>query len=132
MPTIRPPSAFGGTVSALIWNHLFVPGKDPVMMPFKLAAGQTLQAGSIMGLITASQEMVLSDASATDGSEKPRAILIEDLAWPHPTAQIFSLAVNGAFNEMALVYGPGHTPDTVRIPLRDRGIYLNLPRYSYA
>ena len=123
--------AFGGTVSAFVQKHLFMPGKDPVLMPFKIASGQTLKAGSVMGFKSADGEAVLSASAAGDGSEVPRAILIEDL---DTTAggQTFALAVEGAFNETALILGAGHTVDSVRIPLRDRGIYLNVARYSFA
>jgi hypothetical protein len=131
MSSNLPHPAFGGTVSALVINHLFMPGKDPVMMPFVIAAGQQLEPGSIMGFRTATGEAVLSVAAAGDGSEVPSAILIEPLD-TSAGAQTFSLCVEGAFNESALVYGVGHTADTVRLPLRDRGVYLSVPRYSFA
>ncbi|MGE0698092.1 MAG: head decoration protein [Hyphomicrobiaceae bacterium] len=124
--------AFGGTVSAFVPNALFMPGKDPVMMSFKVKEGQTLKAGSVMGFDD-NGEAVLSLAAANDGSEVPSAILVEDLDTSAESDAIkFSLCVEGAFNETALVYGTGHTADTVRIALRDRGIYLNAPKYSYA
>ena len=76
-----PHSAFGGTVSAIVHNHLFMPGRDTELRPVKIAAGQMLQAGSVMGRITASQEYVLSDASASDGSQVPRAMALRCFKW---------------------------------------------------
>lgn len=72
----------------------------------------------------------LSEAAAVDGSEIPMAILGEDLDTT-AGARLYQVYVEGAFNEGALVYGTGHSADTVRIPLRDRGIYLDVPRHSY-
>ncbi len=124
--------AFGGTSSALIENTLFMPGKDPVLAPAQIASGQSLQAGSVLGAVTATGELKLSDASATDGSEIPTAILLEDLDTTSAGGSVtFNVAVEGFFNETALVFGPGHTWDTVRFPLRDCGIYLSAPSYSF-
>lgn len=125
-----PHPAFGGTVSAVVFNHLMMPGKDPVLVPIKFAAAQTLQAGSVLGIDNTGFAK-LSLAAAGDGSEVPVAILLEDL---DTTAGIktFSAALEGAFNETALIYGTGHTADTVRVPLLKKGIYLSAPRYSFA
>lgn len=133
MASNMPHPAFGGTVSALIENQLFMPGKDPVLAPFKISINQTLAAGSILGAVTATGELILSLAAAGDGSQVPVAILLEDLDTNGEVApKTFNVAVEGFFNETALVYGTGHTADTVRLALRDRGIYLSAPRYSFA
>lgn len=122
--------AFGGTVSAVTHNHLMLPGKDPILAPWKFASGQTLKAGSVIGIVTATGKAKLSAAAAGDGSETPRGILLEDLDTTGGE-QTFNMAVEGYFNETALVFGTGHTADTVRVPLRDAGIYLSAPRYSF-
>jgi hypothetical protein len=125
-----PHPAFGGTVSAYTENTLFMPGKDPVLAPWKFASGQQLVRGSVIG-IRSDGKAVLSAAAAGDGSETPRGILLEDLDTTSGD-KVFSLAVEGFFNETALVFGAGHTADTVRVPLRDAGIYLSVPRYSFS
>ncbi|WP_296201485.1 head decoration protein [uncultured Hyphomicrobium sp.] len=125
--------AFGGTVSALVRNELALPGKDPVLAPFKIAQGLTLKRGSVLGRVSASGALILSLAAAGDGSNTPFAVLLEDVDTTlesGPTVR--TVAVEGFFNETALVFGTGHTADTVRAPLRDRGIYLSAPRYSFA
>jgi hypothetical protein len=128
-----PHPAFGGTVSALVTNDLFMPGKDPRYMPMKIAIGQTIERGAVLGLITATGLVKVSEAAATDGSEVPRFVAPDDINTTADTVPpTISVFVEGAFNETALVYGTGHTADTVRIPLMERGIYLNAPRYSYA
>lgn len=129
MSSNLPHPAFGGTVAALVHNELALPGKDPVLAPFKIAAG-TYARGSVLGLVSASGALVLSLSAAGDGSQTPFAVLLEDLVLTE--AAVHTVAVEGFFNENALVYGTGHTADTVRPALRDRGIYLSAPRYSFA
>lgn len=126
-----PHPAFGGTVSAIVHNQLIMPGKNIIFAPFTIAAGQVLKAGSVLGAVTATGKLLFSLAAAGDGSEVPMAVLLEDL---DTTAgdKTFQVAVEGYFNEVALVYGTGHTADTVRLPLRAAGIYLKNPRHSFA
>jgi hypothetical protein len=127
--------AFAGTVGAVVKNPLQMPGKDIVLMPFKVAAGQQIAAGTVLGFVSATGYAKTSLAAAGDGSEIPRAVAMEDIDTTGDQSgapRTFSLIVEGTLNESALVFGTGHTADTVRIPLRDRGIYLNVPMYSYA
>jgi len=130
MATVLPYPAAGGTVAAVVQNQLVLPGKDLIMAPFIISSGQTLLAGSVLGAVTATQELVLSASAAGDGSAVPFAILMEDL---DTTAgdKTFSVAVEGIFNETALIFGAGHTADTVRVGLRNCGIYLSAPRHSF-
>ena len=127
--------AFAGTVAALVKNPLQMPGKDIVLMPFKVAAGQTIKQGTVLGFVTNTGYAKTSLSAANDGSEVPRAVAPEDIDTTGDVSnapRTFSLIVEGTLNESALTYGTGHTADSVRIPLRDRGIYLNVPMYSYA
>lgn len=75
-------------------------------------------------------DLVLSAAAAVDGSEIPMAILPEDLDTTGG-AKVVDVFVEGKFNETALVFGAGHDPNSVRLPLRERGVYLDTPRHSY-
>lgn len=128
-----PHPAFGGTVASLTKNNLMMPGKDPVLVPWTILTGQDLKAGSVLGVVTASGKAVLSLSAAGDGSEIPRFILLEDLNTASPAGdKVFNVAAEGYFNETALVIGTGHTADSIRVALRDRGIYLSAPRYSFA
>lgn len=125
-----PHPAFGGTVSAITYNQLAMPGKDPIRAPFTIETGQTLAVGSVLGAVTATGELKLSLAAAGDGSQVPIAILPEDLDTT-AGAKVFDVYVEGYFNETALVYGTGHDANSIRLPLRNVGIYLQVPRYSY-
>lgn len=126
--------AFGGTVGAVTYNPLIMPGKPEVRSAFTIKGGQTLVAGSVLGAITAAGpdfgKLVLSTAAAVNGSQIPFAILAEDLDTTSGDKE-YSVYVEGMFNEAALVFGAGHDANTVRVPLRNAGIYLTAPRHSY-
>lgn len=126
----NPHPAFGGFVSAQIYNEFFMPGKDPVFVPWTVLTGQTLAKGSVLGVVTASGKLKLSASAAGDGSETPRFVLAEDLDTSGGD-KVFSVVAEGYINETALVFGTGHTADTVRLPLAEQGIYIKAPRYSF-
>lgn len=121
---------YHGVVDAIVFNALQMPGKELIRSVFTIAAGQTLKAGSVLGAITATGKLVLCVDGAGDGSEVPFAVLLEDL---DTTAgdKDFSVAVEGFFNETALVFGGAHDADSVRVPLRKMGIYLGAPAHSF-
>ncbi|OTA14213.1 hypothetical protein Xvie_03900 [Xenorhabdus vietnamensis] len=75
-------------------NNPFQPGvRQSVFVPDQLIAGQLqlvtdtvtiaksgiLKHGTVLGQITATREYVLSKKSATDGSQTPCAILVDDV-----------------------------------------------------
>lgn len=65
----------------------------------------------------------LSAAAAVDGSQEPDAILVEDTDATAADIDV-GLYVGGEFNENAITFGAGHTADSVRDALRDKGIIL--------
>jgi hypothetical protein len=76
-----------------------------------------------------SNKLKLAAAAAQDGSAEPFAILLEDVDATSADKNC-PVAVEGAFNEEALVFGVGHTADTVRYPLRKLGIHIRTMKYS--
>lgn len=68
-------------------------------------------------------------AASEDGSQVPWAICPQDC---DASAADKNLPVytEGMFNEDALIYGTGHTADTVRLALRAMGIHIQSMRYS--
>ena len=98
-------------------HHLLFPEKAT------LVAGQNLQRGALLGRITASGKLTLSTSAAGDGSQTPVGILVHDR---NATADAEVLIyVRGDFNQDRVIYGAGHTPDSVRAGLADRGIFLH-------
>lgn len=129
-----PHPAYGGTVSAMTYNPLVLPGKPEVRSVFPIAAGQQLPAGAVLGAITAAGatfgHLKLCAADATDGSQIPVAILPEDVDTTAGMGR-HSCYVEGMFNETALTFGTGHSADSVRVSLSMVGIYLSVQRYSH-
>jgi len=89
-----------------------------------LVAG-TYKRGTLLGAVTADGKYKTSASAATDGSEKPSAILAEDLVLAADAdAMVY---ISGDFNQNAMTFGAGHTPASVREALRDLNIYLHKP-----
>ena len=90
-------------------------------------AGNNFVAGSVMGSFSATpNEMVLSDASANDGTEEPEAVLAEavDATSEDKQAVVY---IAGEFDEDKLTYGPSHDADTVRPVFRLKSMFLRKP-----
>lgn len=65
----------------------------------------------------------LATAAALDGSAEPDAILVEAAGDAQADAEAQAYTV-GTFGAAALTIGSGHTLDSIRAPLRLRGIHL--------
>lgn len=110
-------------------NQEFAPdkliaGSFPVVTEsVTLESGQNLLRGALLGKVTATGKYKLSVASANDGSQNPVAILAKDTdATAGDTVTVVYLS--GEFNEDAVIYGTGHTANSVRDALRNLNIYL--------
>jgi hypothetical protein len=97
-----------------------------------IAAGQTLEAGSVVGMVTASSELVFCDPAAGDGSEVPYAIVpqpldttagaVETGVWTHSLAMI---------NLNALVYHAAWGKKQLRAAMKRAGFpAIRTPQYS--
>lgn len=120
-----------GVVEATTSESLFLEVGEDVYEPWVVAAGQVLKAGTVVGLVTATQKLKLSDNAASDGSQNPYAVLT------HPvdtTSGDKSMSVlvrsNRRLNANALVLGPGHTMANIRQKLSLRGISIQSPGHS--
>ena len=86
-------------------------------------SGQSLERGALLGQITADQKYILSLAAASDGSETPVAILCDDVdaSGGDKTATAY---IKGQFNHNAVTFGTGHTFDSTKEALAQKGILL--------
>jgi len=92
-----------------------------------LVSGQDLERGALLGKITSSGadqgKLKQCDSSATDGSQTPYAILMED-----SDASTGDLVVDvyktGTFNGEAIGLATGDTIDDFKDTLRDLGIII--------
>lgn len=90
-----------------------------------IAADQVLVRGSVLGKITATDEYVLSVATADDGSEVPDTVLAFDVDTTG-AAQKGQGYFQGSFFGSQLTYGDGHDAVSVNKSFRNTGreIYL--------
>lgn len=74
-----------------------------------------IPAYSVVGRVTATAEVVLSDAAATDGSQNPIGITTSYLYAVLPNAvQPVSIWYNGTFNDSALNWHPSYSTAALR------------------
>ena len=91
--------------------------------PAIISSGQSLKRGALLGQITTSGKYLLSVAAATDGSQTPVGILVDDT--DASTADKASIIyTRGDFLADCLTYGAGHTAASVAPALRLHGIAL--------
>lgn len=89
-----------------------------------LLSGQNLKRGAVVGLITASGKVTLSASAASDGSQVPYGVLLDDYDASGGDLAGCGVIIKAEVNERALILGTGHTLDSIRGPLRDAGIFL--------
>jgi hypothetical protein len=92
--------------------------------PITVAAAQgALKRGALLGRVTASGEYKLSAAGASDGSQTPLVVLVDDVdaSAADAAALIFT---RGDFQSQAVILGAGHTVASVKAALADIGIFL--------
>lgn len=89
-----------------------------------IASGQNLAAGTVLGQVTADGKFIESDSGAVDGSEAPRAVLLEacDATGGDKSALI---ALAGDFNASRLTFGGAHTAASARVNLAAVGVFLH-------
>lgn len=82
-----------------------------------------LPAGAVLGRTGGTRRFVLSVAMATDGTEKPCAILAEPV--DAAAGDVEAIAYfSGEFNPDQLTFGVGHSVATAADPLRDVSIFI--------
>ena len=86
-------------------------------------SGQDLSRGALLGQVTADQKYILSLAAASDGSEVPVAVLCDDIDASGGDV-VATAYVKGQFNYNQITFGTGHTYDSVKEALAQKGILL--------
>lgn len=99
----------------------------PMVKGVFLKAGQgILKAGSVLGISTADNVGILLNKSATDGSQTPSGILIEEVDTGTDTdadSILSQIAIRGVFNQEALLFAEGTNLSDMEIELRKIDIY---------
>lgn len=90
------------------------------------AGGGILKAGTVLGLITADEEAVTVDSSASDGSEEPYAVLAEDTDTGAASGNAVPAPVylTGEFNQARMIFGGSDTYETHKAAARKVGIFF--------
>lgn len=88
-----------------------------------LDENQDLQRGAVLGRKTANGRMILSDDGATDGSEVPEMVLLDDATTGVGETATIPVLVFGQCNENSLLFGGSHDKDSVKAPLKANGVY---------
>lgn len=86
-----------------------------------IAGGQTLQGGSVLGVITASGKLKLCDSAAADGSQTAKYILTRDVDASGGDITVKVLKA-GVVNAAKLIFGGSDTLADHDDELRDVGI----------
>jgi len=107
-------------------------GVATVAVAFSAAIGFTIADGAtdfVSGdsfTVTVSditEKLALSAATATDGTQHPDCVLVEDT--DASDGDVLTIAyIAGSFNDRAITLGAGHTVDSVKEQLRAKNIYL--------
>jgi hypothetical protein len=82
------------------------------------------EAGTVLGIITASGKYTASDSTASDGSEVPRAVLLATADSQAADASIV-IAKTGSFDASQLKFGGTDTIATagVKVAMEDKNLY---------
>ena len=108
-------------------NELFAGSTDLIVTrKVTLAQGQQLKRGALLGKLTAGGKYKLSASAASDGSQKPSAVLVHNHDTTDGDAEA-TVYVRGNFNAAAMTFGAGHTADSVRDELHALGIVIVKP-----
>lgn len=121
-------------------NNPFQPGiTSDAFMPDQLIAGDLkivthagrtivagagiLKRGTVLGRITASQKYTIATSAASDGSQTPVALLVDDVDATSADA-LCGIYAMGEFNENAVTLGVGITLAVAKAALELQNIYL--------
>lgn len=119
-------------------QNQFAPGmKSSLFVPDQLVSGPlqlvtdsvtigvsgALKRGTVLGVVTATGAYIPSKKDATDGSEKPSAILVDNVDTT-TTAQTGGVYLMGEFNQNRLIFDATWTIAELKAQFRPLAIFL--------
>lgn len=95
-------------------EQVVIGGSDVITKPFTIASGQNLPALSVVGRVTASGKLVLSDSGAADGSQTPVGIVVDavDASAGDKSAPVY---IAGEFNVDALNFHSSYSTAALKL-----------------
>lgn len=112
-----------GMESALFVPDQLIAGTLQLVTDTGIITGGTYKRGTVLGVVTASGKYKLSVKTATDGSEKPAAILVDDVD-ASTTDQNGGLYLMGEFNQNRIIFDNSWAVPALKIALRPLAIFL--------
>ncbi|ALE97500.1 MULTISPECIES: head decoration protein [Serratia] len=119
-------------------QNQFAPGmKSSLFVPDQLVSGPlqlvtdsvtigvsgALKRGTVLGMVTATGAYIPSKKDATDGSEKPSAILVDNVDTT-TTVQTGGVYLMGEFNQNRLIFDASWTVAELKAQFRPLAIFL--------
>lgn len=118
------PEQLVSTTDSLTYDNLFAGGVMPVVADsVTLKAGQAYVRGTVLGYIDAEEKATIVDSSKTDGTQRPFAILADDVDATSEDVKA-SVYLTGEFNQEVLTFGGTDTVSKHKRVLRELGIFL--------
>lgn len=110
-------------------SSLFVPDQlvsGPLQLvtdSVTIGVSGALKRGTVLGMVTATGAYIPSKKNATDGSEKPSAILVDNVDTT-TTAQTGGVYLMGEFNQYCLIFDATWTVAELKAQFRPLAIFL--------
>ncbi|MBN5207772.1 head decoration protein [Serratia marcescens] len=110
-------------------SSLFVPDQlvsGPLQLvtdSVTIGVSGALKRGTVLGVVTATGAYIPSKKDATDGSEKPSAILVDNVDTT-TTAQTGGVYLMGEFNQHRLIFDASWTIAELKAQFRPQAIFL--------
>ncbi|HIF5759866.1 TPA: head decoration protein [Raoultella ornithinolytica] len=112
-----------GMESSLFLPDQLIAGTLQLVTDTGIITGGTYKRGTVLGMVTASGKYKLSVKTATDGSEVPAAILVDDVD-ASTTDQNGGLYLMGEFNQNRIIFDNSWAIPALKTALRPLAIFL--------
>ncbi|HDT6090113.1 TPA: head decoration protein [Raoultella ornithinolytica] len=112
-----------GMESSLFVPDQLIAGTLQLVTDSGTITGGTFQRGTVLGMITASGKYTQSVKTATDGSETPVAILVDNVDASN-SDQNGGLYLMGEFNQNRIIFDNSWTVPALKAALRPLAIFL--------
>ncbi|MEF3100120.1 head decoration protein [Raoultella terrigena] len=112
-----------GMKSSLFLPDQLIAGTLQLVTDSGIITGGTFQRGTVLGMITASGKYTKSVKTATDGSETPVAILVDNVD-ASTSDQNGGLYLMGEFNQNRIIFDNTWTVPALKAALRPLAIFL--------
>lgn len=112
-----------GMKSSLFLPDQLIAGTLQLVTDSGIITGGTYKRGTVLGVVTASGKYTLSVKTATDGSENPVAILVDNVD-ASTADQNGGLYLMGEFNQNHIIIDASWTMAAIKTALRPLAIFL--------